>query len=125
VYGLNGVEAIQIRLLDATGPLAALHAHCHEAMKEKETLDPRKVLEAVNTALALIGNANSQACFERRRLILRKVNPDLGTYANKGGLSSASTELFGEGLRKNIKESMDLNKEVSGFARHSNQLGWS
>lgn len=119
-----GVEAIQIRLLDSLGPLSALHALCHETMAAKGTLEPRRVLEAVNTSLALIGNANAQACFERRRLILRKVNPELGTYATKGGLSPNSTDLFGEGLRKNIKESLDLNKEVAGFARVSGPTGW-
>jgi len=123
VPGLLGVESIQVRLLDALGPLAAIHALCHEALPTKASLDPRQVLEAVNTAIAFIGNANAQACYERRRLILRKVNPELGSYATKGGLSLSSTDLFGEGLRKTIKESMDLNKEVAGFARVSSAIG--
>jgi hypothetical protein len=118
-----GVESIQIRLLDALGPLAALHALCHKAMSEKESVDPRQALEAVNTSLAFVGNANAQACYERRRLILRKVNPELVTYATKGGLSTSSTDLFGEGLRKAIKETMKLNKEVAGFARVNSPIG--
>ena len=118
-----GLEAIQIRLLDTVGPLASLHVSCHDAITKKQALDPRGVLEAVNNAITLIGNSNSQICYERRRTILRKINPELGSYANKGGLNSNSTELFGEGLRKTIKESVDLTKEVAGFARLSNTSG--
>ena len=118
-----GLETIQISFLDTVGPLASLHVSCHDAINKKQALDPRGVLEAVNNAITLIGNSNSQICYERRRTILGKINLELGYYATKRGLNSNSTELFGEGLRKTIKESVDLTKKVAGFARLSNTSG--
>jgi len=123
IPGLIGIESIQARLLDAFGPLAALHSICHEALAAKGNLDPRQALEAVNSAIAFVGNSNAQACYERRRLILRKINPELGSYATKSEITSTTTDLFGDGLRKTIKESIDLNKEVSGFARLTGSHG--
>jgi hypothetical protein len=112
------VEAIQSRLLDSLGPLSALHAACYDAMTSGVKLNPLEVAEGVSTAISLVGNANSQACRERRRLILRKVSPDLVTYSSKMDLTNDSN-LFGDELWKQMKTSIDFGKDLKGLMRKS------
>jgi hypothetical protein len=125
VSGLYGIEAIQSRLLDSLGPLSAIHAECSEAAANDALVNPMGILEGVSNVISLIGNANSQACRERRRIILRKISPELVTYAAKANLT-LDGNLFGEDLWKKLKASVDFGKDLRGLlrkARESEYLG--
>ena len=98
------LEAIETRLLDMMGRLSALHAACYRAIEEKQDLDPRTVLEAVSNSISFIGNTNSQIIYERRRSILRKLHPELASCVTRACQSADSSDLFGDDLRKSIKE---------------------
>ena len=120
IPGLLSLEAIETRLLDTMGPLAALHAACHGAIEGDQDLDPKTVLEAVSNSISFIGNTNSQIIYERRRSILRKLHPELASCVTRASQSADSSDLFGDDLRKSIKESVDLGKEIGGFVKMTN-----
>jgi hypothetical protein len=111
---------VQTRILEAFGPLAALHANCYEAMADKSSLDPKEVLEGISNAISLLGNANAQACRERRRVILRRLSPELVSYGSKTPLT-LDGDLFGSALWKTLKESMEFGRDLRGLVRKSRE----
>ncbi|CAG7729583.1 unnamed protein product, partial [Allacma fusca] len=124
IQGLPAVESIQKTLLFSTSPLLHLHTACVEASSQGSTLDAPEVLHATNAAIALLGNANSQAIFERRKLYLNAIHKDLPGYASRDTSDVNSSELFGHELRLKIKEAIDLNKEFNQFANSITPCGF-
>ena len=88
-------------------PLLHLHAACLEAEDAEDgVLDPSTVRQATEAAISLIGNANSEAIFERRRLLLSAIHPMLGGYATRDSWNLESDDLFRSGLQKEIRSAM-------------------
>ena len=104
-------------MLHAIAPLLHIHAACIEAIEQDEALESKNVLAAVNAAVALLGNANSQAIFERRKMLLTALHPMLSGYANHNSAQVDSSALFGDGLMETIRKSIDLNSELNAFSR--------
>lgn len=108
---------IQNRLLHVASPLATLHNMAVEARERNEQIDPNALLKGVEYALILLGNANSTCLYERQRIVLKALNPKLEGFAEKSTENPTSTELFGPKLRRDIKNHVELSKEVSAFER--------
>ena len=104
-------------MLHSIAPLLHIHAACIKAIEHEEALEPKNVLEAVNAAVALLGNSNSQAIFERRKMLLSALHPMLSGYANHDSPQLESSALFGDGLMETIRKSIDLNSELNAFTR--------
>lgn len=111
------MEAVQSRMLDAVGPLSAIHAAAVMAQEKRELMHPDSVLEAINYALVHLGNANSQATYQRQRSIMGKINPSAVSLLAKEKLEASETDLFGNALRKSIKEAGEARKDFGmGFS---------
>ena len=100
-----------------------LHAACLEAQDEDGALDPSTVRQAVEATISLIGNANSEAIFERRRLLLSAIHPMLGGYATRDSFNPESDDLFGSGLQEKIRKAIDLNTDLNAFANSIPRAG--
>lgn len=111
VPGALAMEAVQSRMLDAVGPLSAIHAAAVMAQEQGDMMHPDSVLEAINYALVHIGNANSQATFQRQRSVMAKINPSAVSLLSKEKLEAGDTDLFGTALRKTIKEAGEARKD--------------
>ena len=62
-------------------------------------------IDAVQTALKLLGNASCHLAMERRRNVLTDLNPNLKDMAEEDKLfRDAAPNLFGEGFSKKAKE---------------------
>ena len=85
------------RILDPLGPLALLWQNALTASKEKSGLDPAEVIELVQRAIALTGNASFCALVDRRKGLLAKVSSDsLDLIEDPSLFSPGSTDLFGK-----------------------------
>lgn len=113
IPGLSSVETLEKSLLQIAGPLTHLHSAAVEAAESNQPLDSNAVLAATTAAIDLVGNANGLAIYERRRMLLKAINPELSAYATHTG--GVTHELFGQELRDNIKQAIDLNFEVDQF----------
>lgn len=109
------VEAIQIKMLEAVNPLITLHAETLNAEDGNYELDPSAVKECVQASLALLGNANAAANFERQKSILGSIQKDLAGYASKEG--GSSKDLFGAETIGRIRQAIELKKEFDEFAK--------
>lgn len=78
------------------------------------------VREAVEGAMALLGNANNKAIFERQRMILAAIHPDLTSYASHQVADPASITLFGPDTRERIRSSVDFSNELNNLTRTFN-----
>lgn len=111
IPGALALEAIQGRMLDAIGPLSAIHAAALDAKSNGKEMNPNAVLEAINHSLVMLGNANTQIIYQRQRAILHKVNPSAVMYLDKDKHPVDTAELFGTSIRKSIKEAADMKKD--------------
>lgn len=112
IPGALAVEAVQSRMLDSLGPFSAVHAAAIKAKANGELLNPDAVLESINHGLVLLGNANSQAIFQRQRSVINKLNPNAVSHISKTTIPVPhSTELFGPEVRKSIKDAADVRKD--------------
>ena len=91
----------QALVLDAVGPLAfVLESAARGSLTQESTV------EAVRTALRLLGNASCHLATERRRNVLADLNPNLKEMA-EGIYKEAAPNLFGDGFAKKAKERDD------------------
>ncbi|VDI51548.1 Hypothetical predicted protein [Mytilus galloprovincialis] len=104
------------RILDATGPLAILWTEAEKAKKRDRGLNPVDVIDIVQRALVLIGNAHYVYLTDRRRSMLGRVLPEcLDLLTDKDGkkaLLKSSNELFGRKFRKLLTEESKDNREL-------------
>ncbi|VDI25874.1 Hypothetical predicted protein [Mytilus galloprovincialis] len=101
---------------DATGPLAILWTEAEKAKKRDRGLNPVDVIDIVQRALVLIGNAHYVYLTDRRRSMLGRVLPEcLDLLTDKDGkkaLLKSSNELFGRKFRKLLTEESKDNREL-------------
>ena len=64
------------RILDPIGPLSLLWQTALSAQSENTGIDPAVVVEAIQRAISLIGNASHCALVDRRKGLLAKVSPE-------------------------------------------------
>ncbi len=120
IPGALSVESVQVRMLDALGPLSALHSAAESHRAKGTQMDPAPVLEALNHALILLGNANAQAIYQRQRAVMQKVNPSCINFLSKTTIPPASSEeLFGSEIRKVIKDAADVKKDFGSYVTPS------
>ena len=79
--------------------------------------------QAVEATISLIGNANLEAIYERRRLLLSAIHPMLVGYATRNSLNPDSDDLFGFGLQEKIRKAIDLNTDLNTFANSIPRAG--
>ena len=94
------LSRLQNLALDATGPLV----HALEELSTKDTPDADVVLQGIQEALVLLGNASCHISGERRSRALTKLNPDLKSMAEEEDYSDAQPFLFGKGFEQKAKE---------------------
>lgn len=120
IPGALSVESVQVRMLDALGPLSALHSAAESHRAKGTQMDPAPVLETLNHALILLGNANAQAIYQRQRAVMQKVNPTCVHFLSKSTIPPASSEeLFGSEIRKVIKDAADVKKDFGSYTTPS------
>ena len=78
--------------------------HALEKLSTKDTPDANVVLQGIQEALVLLGNASCHMSGERRSRDLTKLNPDLKSMAEEEDYSDAQTFLFGKGFEQKAKE---------------------
>ena len=65
-------------------------------------------IEAVKTALALMGNASSHLSKERRKLVVKDLNKDAASLAEEDEMfKDAAPQLFGDGFETKLKQHVD------------------
>ena len=102
----------QLRILDSLGPLAVLWAEANRIKKLGEGMDPSDVIQLVQRAVVLTGNAHFIFNSERRKSIMAKTMPDntdlLSDKKGKKALAKSKRDLFGRKFLKFLaKESKD------------------
>ena len=102
----------QLRILDPLGPLAVLWAEAERIKKIGDGMDPSDVIQFVQRAIVLTGNAHFVFNSERRRAIMGKTMPDnvdlLSEKKGKKALAKTKGDLFGRKFLKYLaKESKD------------------
>ena len=104
------------RILDPLDPLAQLWQNALTASKGKSGLDPAEVIELVQRAIALTGNANFCALVDRRKGLLAKVSSDsLDLIEDQSLFSPGSTDLFGKKFKKSFLKELKLSKELDSL----------
>lgn len=66
----------QNRILDATGPLAILWQTTEKLKSANEGIDPNDVINIVQRALVLMGNAHYIYMSDRRKTLLSRLFPE-------------------------------------------------
>ena len=84
------------RILDPIGPLSLLWQTALSAQSENTGIDPAVVVEAIQRAISLIGNASHRALVDRRKCLLAKVSPETLDLID-------DPALFVPGLARNLK----------------------
>lgn len=107
---------VQLRILDSFGPLSVLWSEAVKIKKEGKGMDPSDVIQLVQRAAVLIGNAHHVFNTERRKAMLAKYMPDNIDLLNEKkcvkALSNCKGNLFGKKfLHELAKENKD-NKEL-------------
>jgi hypothetical protein len=94
----------QSRILDATGPLAILWNEAEKLKKRDKGVDPVDVINIVQRALVLIGNAHFVYMSDRRKGLLSRILPDcvdlVDDTIGKKALLKSRGYLFGKKFRK-------------------------
>ena len=99
----NQLAKIQTLFLDAVAPLS----HLMELAESKQ-LSPEVTIEAVKTALALMGNASSHLSKEGRNIVVKDLNKDAASLAEEDEMfKEAAPQLFGEGFETKLKQHLD------------------
>ena len=93
----------QALVLDAAGHLAAILES-----KARGNFNLDSVVDAVHTALKLLGNASCHSAVERRKNLLSDLNPNFKDMAEEDEVfKSLAPQLFGDGLSMKAKERDD------------------
>ena len=101
------------RILDPLGPLAQLWQN---TLKEKSGLDPAEVIELVQRAIALTGDASFCALVDRRKGLLAEVSSNfLDLIEDPSLFCAGSTDVFGKKFKKSFFKELKLSKEVDSF----------
>ena len=112
------------RILDPLGPLAQLWQSVLIASKEKSGLDPAEVIELVQRAIALTGNASFCALVDRRKGLLAKVSSDsLDLIEDPSLFCPGSTDLFGTKFKKSFLKELKLSKELDSLVSRPRHYG--
>ena len=83
---------------------------------EKSGLDPAEVIELVQRAIALTGNASFCALVDRRKGLLAKVSTDsLDLIEDPSLFCPGSTDLFGKKFKKSFLKEIELSKELDSL----------
>ena len=112
------------RILDPLGPLSGLWQTAQSAQHENTGIDPAVVVEAVQRAMPLIGNASHCALVDRRKGLLAKISPETLDLIDDPALFVPGTQdLFGKKFKKAIFKDLKLSKEMDQLissSRHGN-----
>ena len=102
---------LQALAMDAVGPLTYIvEDACKGSLTAKDNL------EAVQTALKLLGNFATQCNRARRTTVLQNLNPRILDMADEVGLyQDAGLNLFGDGFCRKAKERDDEMKALSSL----------
>ena len=98
-------------MLDATKPLVVAFEEL-----SAEQPDGDSVSAAVQQALLFLGNASAHFNQLRRAKILKKLNPDVQSFAKDADFSQTTPYLFGEGIEEKVKNRVEA---VHMFKRSS------
>ena len=109
------LSRLQNLALDATGPLV----HALEELSMKDTPDADVVLQGIQEALVLLGNASCRISGEQRSRALTKLNPDLKSLAEEEDYSDAQPFLFGKGFEQKAKERAEASEGQLHRSHHS------
>ena len=112
------------RILDPIGPLSRLWQTALSAQSENTGIDPAVVVEAVQRAISLIGNASHCTLVDRRKGLLAKVSPETLDLIDDPALFVPGTkDLFGKKFKKAVFKDLKLSKEMDNLintSRHGN-----
>ncbi|XP_028401014.1 uncharacterized protein LOC114524096 [Dendronephthya gigantea] len=112
------------RILDPLGPLAQLWQKALLAEQSKTGLDPAEVVELVQRAVALTGNASFCALADRRKGLLAKISSDsLDLLEDQSLFSQGSTDLFGKKFKKSFLKELKLSKELDSLVGRARYHG--
>ena len=104
------------RILDPIGPLSLLWQTALSAQSENTGIDPAVVVEAIQRAISLIGNASHCALVDRRKGLLAKVSPETLDLIDDPALFVPGTpELFGKKFKKAVFKDLKLSKEMDSL----------
>ena len=92
------LSRLQNFLLDAVGPLVAKHDDLVFLN------DADHIQQAIQLALAILGNASAQFSQEQRSKALARLNPYLKSLVEDEDISKSPPLLFGPGFKKKAKE---------------------
>ena len=119
---------IQGAMLYAASPLTNLWA---ELIDQGLTNDPEAaihvsdILDSIQRALVLLGNANSLISETRREIALESIHPSLKKYG-KGEFTKAKADLFGEEFKdtlvKKVEADSALSKAVNIVSKTANKV---
>lgn len=106
----------QNRILDASGPLSILWSEAEKMKQRGHGLNPDDVINIVQRALVLIGNAHYVYMSDRRRSMLSRILPDcidlMDDTEGRKALLKANGELFGRKFKKMLTEESNDNKDL-------------
>ena len=77
---------------------------CLKELSMKGSPEQDVVIQSIQEALVLLGNASCHMSGERRSRALTKLNPDLKSMAKEENYSDAQPFLFGKGFEQKVKE---------------------
>ena len=104
------------RILDPIGPLSRLWQTALSAQSENTGIDPAVVVEAVQRAIWLIGNASHCALVDRRKGLLAKVSPETLDLIDDPALFVPGTKgLFRKKFKKAVFKDLKLSKEMDNL----------
>ena len=104
------------RILDPIGPLSLLWQTALSAQSENTGIDPAVVVEAIQRAISLIGNASHCALVDRRKGLLAKVSPETLDLIDDPALFVPGTpDLFGKKFKKAVFKDLKLSKEMDSL----------
>ena len=112
----KSLARIQALTLDTAGPLSeALEmVHAVDGDSDQVELDLEKLVAALETSLAFIGNASCQTSNFRRQKIMEDINKDLTSYTaeQEEHFTAQAPMLFGQHFMKNATEHWDQVKAL-------------
>ena len=112
------------RILDPIGPLSLLWQTALSAQSENTGIDPAVVVETIQRAISLNGNASHCALVDRRKGLLAKVSPETLDLIDDPALFVPGTpDLFGKKFKKAAFKDLKLSIEMDSListSRHGN-----
>ena len=116
-----------MRILDALGPLSVLWSEAERIKKSGKGMEPADVIQLVQCAIVLLGNAHFIYNSERRKSVLAKTMPEtIDLLSNRKftkSLSKSNNDLFGHRFLKQMakenKDNRELRDLLTGGARRN------